>query len=148
MRVWDSGGLWIGRPSSTGSIVDATKGLRRELANADRKTLIAFCNWCIADRRFRSNPFKGIPKANQAADPRRQRRAMTEAELNRLLEVARRRPLLEVETVHKGKRKGETYGPKSANGSKNSGGNSASIYKALVLTGLRRNELGTLTVSQ
>ena len=50
-----------------------------------------------------------MPKANEAADPRRRRRAMTEAELVRLLDVARRRPLLDALTVRRGKRKGEAY---------------------------------------
>ena len=46
-----------------------------------------------------SNPFRGVPKADEKADPRRRRRSMTETELTRLLEVARRRPLAEALTV-------------------------------------------------
>jgi hypothetical protein len=53
-----------------------------------------------------TNSFRGILKANEAADPCR-RRAMTEAELVQLTDVARRRPLLDALTVHQGQRKGE-----------------------------------------
>jgi hypothetical protein len=54
--------------------------------------------------RLSSNPFKGVPKADEKADPRRRRRrrSMTEAELVRLLDVARRRPLLDALTVRRG----------------------------------------------
>ena len=48
-----------------------------------------------------------MPKADAKADRRRKRRALTEAELTRLLDVARRRPLLDAMTVRRGKRKGE-----------------------------------------
>jgi hypothetical protein len=55
------------------------------------------------------NPFGSVPKANEQADPRRHRRAMTEPELVKLLAAARERPLLEALTVRKGPRKGERY---------------------------------------
>jgi hypothetical protein len=73
--------------------------------NTHRAALIAFANWCARTGRLSTNPFNGVPKANEAADPRK-RRAMTEGELVRLLDVARRRPLLEAETVRRGKKKG------------------------------------------
>ena len=57
--------------------------------------------------RLTANPFKSVPKADQKADRRRQRRAMTAEELVRLLDVARRRPLLDAMTVRRGKRKGQ-----------------------------------------
>ena len=58
-------------------------------------------------RRLLSNPFADVPKADAKADRRRQRRALTEAELVKLLDVARRRPLVDAMTVRRGKRKGE-----------------------------------------
>jgi hypothetical protein len=78
--------------------------------NTHRASLIAFANWCADPSigRLSSNPFKGVPKADEKADPRRRRRSMTEAELVRLLDVARRRPLLDALTVRRGKRKGQT----------------------------------------
>src|SRR5262249_56421790 len=59
--------------------------------------------------RLTANPFRGIPKANEKADPRRQRRAMTEDELRRLLDVTRERPLLDALTVRRGPRQGQPY---------------------------------------
>ncbi|HMB02483.1 MAG TPA: hypothetical protein VKP69_01940, partial [Isosphaeraceae bacterium] len=67
---------------------ETLKGRSARSRNAHRTALVSFCNWCVAVGRLSTNPFKGVPKANEAADPRRRRRAMTEAELVQLLEVA------------------------------------------------------------
>src|SRR5262249_34524712 len=91
-----------------------------------------------------------VPKANEKADPRRQRRAMSEPELVRLLEVARERPLLEALTVRKGPRKGERYAnvrPEVRERLRRLGRERALIYKTLVLTGLRKGELASLAVA-
>ena len=110
-------------------------------------------NWCADPSigRLASNPFKGVPKADEKADPRRRRRAMTEAELVQLLDVARRRPLLDALTVRRGERKGEAYAnvrPEVRERLEAVGRERALIYKTLVLTGLRKSELATLTVAQ
>jgi len=63
--------------------------------NAHRDALVTFCNWCVETGRLTVNPFQRVPKANEKADPRRQRRSLTEAELSRLLIVACLRPLAE-----------------------------------------------------
>src|SRR5690606_19815479 len=73
----------------------------------------------------------------------------TESELVKLLEVARQRPLLEAMTVRRGKRKGQAGANLSAATRKRLeqlGLERALIYKMLVLTGLRKDELATLTV--
>ena len=118
--------------------------------NIDLTHLIAFGNWCVANARLTLNPFCGIPKANEA-ETRRRRRAMTEEELTRLLDVARHRPLLEALTVRRGKRKGETYA-KVRDATRHRlealGRERALIYKTLVLSGLRKGELTSLTVAQ
>ena len=101
--------------------------------------------------RLLANPFSKVPKADEKADPRRTRRAMTEAELIRLLDVARRRPLLDRMTVHRGTRQGEVYGrlrPEVQRRLERLGRERALIYKALVLTGLRKGELASITVGQ
>ena len=111
----------------------------------------AFCNWCVETGRLAGNPFDAVPKANEKADPRRQRRAMTEPELVKLLAVARERPLLEALTVRKGPRKGERYAdvrPEVRERLELLGRERALIYKTLVLTGLRKGELASLTVAQ
>jgi integrase len=130
---------------------ESTKGRSARSRNAHRTALVSFCNWCVSVGRLMTNPFKGIPKANETADPRRRRRAMTEDELSRLLDVARRRPILEAETVRRGKRKGEAYAnvrPRVRERLEAVGRERALIYKTLVLTGLRKNELATLAANQ
>ena len=44
--------------------------------NAHRAAMIAFCNWCADPTigRMISNPFRGVPKADEKADPRRPHR--------------------------------------------------------------------------
>jgi integrase len=120
--------------------------------NGFHAALMTFCNWCLsADGRMSSNPFARIPKANEETDPRRQRRAMTETELVKLLTVARERPYLDALTVWKGKRKGERYAkvrPEVRERLELVGHERALLYKTLVLTGLRKGELGSLTVAQ
>jgi integrase len=141
------------------SVVESwLNGRRRENAsartrNVDRTALISFGNWCTGKnvRRLDTNPFEDLPRANEKADPRRKRRAMTEADLVLLLDVARSRPLLDASTVRRGKRKGLTSAnvrPEVRQRLEALGRERALIYKALVLTGLRKNELATLTVAQ
>jgi integrase len=119
--------------------------------NSYLTALIAFGNWCADPNvgRMTGNPFARMGKANEKADCRRQRRSMTEPELVSLLDVARRRPLLDAMTVRKGKRKGEAYA-KLRDATKETldwlGRERALTYKTLVLTGLRRGELASLTI--
>src|SRR5262249_19128168 len=87
----------------------AAEGVGAKARNHYRAALVGFCNWCINTDRLTANPFDAIPKANEQADRRRLRRAMEESELVRLLDVARRRPLLDAMTVRRGKRRGEAY---------------------------------------
>jgi integrase len=127
------------------------EGMSARTRNAYRNAVVSFCNWCVATNRLAGNPFNAVPKANEEADPRRQRRAMTEAELTRLLAVARERPLIEALTVRKGPRKGERYAdvrPEVRERLELLGRERALIYKTLVLTGLRKKELASLTVGQ
>ncbi len=70
-------------------------GMAARTLNTRLAALSAFGNWCVAARRIVANPFVRPPKRDEKADPRRKRRAMTEAELVRLLRVARLRPLAE-----------------------------------------------------
>lgn len=85
--------------------------------NAYRETLVAFCSWCVSTGRLISNPFLAYPVANVAADPRRPRRAFTDAELRRLLRATK---------------------PRSAN--------RAFAYRVMALTGLRVGELRSLRI--
>lgn len=54
-----------------------------------------FLNWCISRDRLMINPLTKLDRADERSDRRRERRALTEAELSRLLIVARLRLLAE-----------------------------------------------------
>lgn len=121
--------------------------------NAYLMAVSAFCNWAVntSPPLMRTNPFAGIGKANEKADPRRRRRSMTEDELTRLLAAAASRPLADARTVRRGGRRGEQTAdlkPDTVARLELLGRERALIYKALVLTGLRKGELTTLTVGR
>ena len=129
----------------------AENGMSPARRNKYRSTWVAFCNWAIRAGRLLTNPLVTVAKADEAADVRRQRRAMTEAELVLLLDVARRRPLLDAATVRRGKDRGKPIcklRPETVARLELLGRERALIYKTLVLTGLRKGELETLAVGQ
>ncbi len=144
--------------------------------------LRSFCNWCVERDRLPFNPLAKLDRADERSDRRRQRRALTEAELSHLLIVARLRPLAEYgrETMTRestaeagrGKRKrgaSWTYKPltfdelNAAVGRAHErlkdnpefiaqqerlGQERELVYKLAVTTGLRKNELASLTIGQ
>lgn len=146
--------------------------------NDYRAAMVSFANWCCSGVRPRmlANPFSGVPKANEALDVRRKRRALTPEELERLVLVSRWRPLAEygrisIQSLVSGKephkRANWTKGPispdilsacvhvalKRATATTidrldNTGKQRALIVKTLALTGLRKGELASLTVGQ
>ncbi len=127
------------------------EGMSAGTMNQYRSAWVAFGNWCARNGRLLGNPLSVLPKADESADRRRTRRALTESELMRLLDVANRRPLLDRMTVYRGKRKGEVYAklrPEVQSRLERLGRERALIYKTLVLTGLRKGELASLTVGQ
>jgi integrase len=133
--------------------VQARNKMSARTRNSYLSSALAFCNWCVEAtvKRLAMNPFEGIPKANEKADPRRQRRAMTEEELVKLLAVARERPLNEALTVRRGPKCGERYANVRDDVRAlldHRGQERALIYKTLVLSGLRKGELASLTISQ
>jgi len=128
-------------------------GMGARTRNSYLVAAIAFANWCSepTNGRLPNNPFTRMAKLNEKADPRRRRRAMTEGELTRLLDVARRRPVLDASTVRRGERKGERYAnlrAETVERLERLGWERALTYKALVLSGLRKGELASLTVAQ
>jgi len=129
----------------------AEKKMSAGSRNGYREACVGFGNWCVRTRRLSSNPFASVPKANAKADCRRKRRALTEEELVKLLAVADRRPLLEAMTIRRGEKAGKPLA-KVRNQTKQRlerlGHERALIYKTLVLTGLRKAELASLTVGQ
>ena len=126
-------------------------GMSAGSRNGYRDAMVGFANWCVRTGRVISNPFAGVPKADAKADCRRKRRSMTEAELAQLLDHAHRRPLLDAATVRRGKHKSEAIAalrPETVARLDLLGRERALIYKTLVLTGLRLNELRSLTIGQ
>ncbi len=128
--------------------------------NGYRSACVAFGNWCAgkwgrlispSQKRLSGNPFAGVRKANERVDLRRQRRAMTEEELVRLIDATRRRPLLEAMTIRRGKDKGKAIAdvkPGARQRLELLGRERTLIYKALALAGLRKRELASLTVGR
>jgi integrase len=73
----------------------AEAGLSAATRNGYRESAVCFGNWCRRTNRLTQNAFADLPRADQNADRRHHRRALTEEELLRLLKVARLRPLAE-----------------------------------------------------
>lgn len=131
--------------------VQAENDMSAGTRNKYRATWVAFCNWAVRAGRLLRNPLDHVAKADEAADVRRQRRAMTEAELVELLDVARRRPLLDRATVRRGKNAGKPVAklrPETVARLNLLGWERALTYKTFLLTGLRKGELTTLAVGQ
>ncbi len=119
--------------------------------NYYRQSVVTFANWCVETGRLLAHDLDRVPKADEKVDPRRQRRALTEDELKRVLNVAATRPLADARTVRRGKRKGKAFAElrnETIARLHAVGRERALIYKTLVLTGLRANELRTLMVGQ
>lgn len=119
--------------------------------NGYRQACVTFINWCVRAGRLTHNPLLAVAVADQRADTRRQRRALTEEELARLLDAAQRRPLADALTVRRGKAKGKplaNLSPETREDLLRIGRERALIYKTLVLTGLRKGELASITVGQ
>lgn len=132
-------------------VAEAKSGRSARSRNAHRDALVSFCNWCIETNRLTANPFAKVAKADEKADPRRKRRALTEEDLIKLLDTARRRLVRDALLIRRGKRKGEEAAnirPEIRRQLESQGEERALLYKTLLLTGLRRGELASLTVKQ
>jgi len=126
-------------------------GMSAGTRNGYRGALMAFANWCARTGRIAANPLTHLVTADNRSDRRRTRRALTDDELMRLLDAARRRPLAEASTLQCGERRGQ-QGAKISGAYRERlerlGRERALIYKTLVLTGLRKGELASITVGQ
>ncbi|MCH7596861.1 MAG: site-specific integrase [Planctomycetes bacterium] len=160
-------------------VQQADAGLGAATRNSYREALVCFGNWCRRTHRLTQNPFADVPRADQNADRRHQRRALTVAELIRLLKVARLRPLAEqgrkiipvevkperpprsratwkrepldvdnIDAAMERARVGLKDNPDLIDQLDRTGHERALMYKTLVLTGLRKGELASLTLGQ
>jgi len=121
--------------------------------NMYRASWIAFCNWCCDpdQRRMNENPLNSVPVADERVDRRRERRALGVDDLMRFLEAARTRPLLDALTIRRGKNKGKPLAkvkPETRRQLERLGRERELIYRTLIFTGLRQNELASLTLGQ
>jgi integrase len=119
----------------------AREGRSSRSRNAYRIAASGFCSWLVDVSRIAANPFARLPKANEKADPRRPRRALTTDELGLLIHAAqnvRERPNLlpDDEDQPKGIRPAQRL----------SGHDRADLYAFLAGTGLRVNEVRQLQV--
>jgi len=142
--------------------------------NAKLATLTAWGNWLVESGRLTANPFTRLRKLDEDDDVRRQRRALTANEIDRLLTVARLRPVaqfgrpilriidhtrpaksratwkraeLTFDTIVDAADRGRAHmRPEAAEQFDRLGRERALIYRVLVTTGLRRGELAALTV--
>jgi integrase len=71
-------------------------GMTAANRNEYRKELIGFSNWCVRNCRMLANPFSNVERADTKNEKGRRRRALSAAELERLLYVVRWRPLAEL----------------------------------------------------
>jgi integrase len=151
-------------------------GMGARTRNMHRSAIVAFCNWCVETDRLAANPLGKLCKADEHSDRRRNRRALTESEIGRLFKAARLRPVAELgrESVPKpeNERRGRSTWSKAEltfellEDAYRRGCNLLSdqprrlaqlellgrerelIYTMLVLTGLRKGELASLTIGQ
>jgi len=145
-----------------GEQVSGERKMSASVHNGFVQIWISFGNWLTGKRihgkrttmkgevKFLNNPFDGMGKLDEKADPKRKARALTDDELGRLLEAARKRPIDDAMTIRKGPNKGKTLAKVSDERKSELlqlGKERALIYKTAILTGLRLNELRTLIIS-
>ncbi len=127
------------------------EGMSPATRNGYREAWVAFGNWCVRTGRMNENPLQCVQEASIRGDRRRQRRSLTEDELKRLLVATQERPLMDAMMIRRGPDKGKQLvrlSDSTRERLQRLGRERALIYKTLVLTGLRRNELASLTVGQ
>lgn len=159
---------------------DGTRVMSAGTINTHLTAACAFGNWCVESRRAIANPFARLDKRNERGNRVRQRRALTEDELRRLLKVAKLRSLAEygretvrlnnanppadnrtrrtwtkaplthdtLDAVAERGRRALAKRPDFIAGLDRAGRERGLIYKTLVLTGLRKGELASLTIGQ
>jgi integrase len=103
---------------------EAENGIGHRTYNHYLQSIDGFLNWCVTTQRLLRNPLLGTERLNCEVDVRRQRRALTAAEVAKLIQAAR-----------KSTDKVQRY----------TGEQRARIYELAYMTGLRRGELGSLT---
>ena len=152
-----------------------SEGIAPRTRNSYLQAVRSFCRWCIENSRLSEDPTARIDKLNEKVDIRRNRRSLTPNEIERLLYVARWRPIAEkgrisiskdpnerrskrdtwqleslsYETIDDALKRAEACLEKDSDQYLRLdlvGQERALIYKTMILTGLRRGELASLTI--
>lgn len=126
-----------------------SRPLSARTINMHRAALVAFCNWCVTSGRLTAHPLAGLGKAEES-EPARKRRPLTDDEIARLLKAAQERPLQDALTIRRGQNKGKPLAKisdRQRQRLERLGQERALVYKFMMLTGLRRGEVASLTVS-
>ena len=109
----------------------------------------SFTKWAVTYRRAKDDPLVGLKALERKAiDPAHPRRALSMAEIGRLLEAAERRPLLEVQMIRLGPNKGKPLANvdrRTKARARRKGRERRLVYLLAAWTGLRRNEIRQLT---
>ncbi len=152
------------------------EGMAGRTRNTHRAAIVAFCNWCVESGRLSFNPLARLHKADEHGDRRRNRRALTEDEITSLLRAAELRPIAELGRESVAKSDGEKSGrstwtkaeltfdtldaayqrgldlladqPDRIDTLMFVGRQRALMYRMMICTGLRKNELASITVGQ
>ena len=126
----------------------ASEPISARTINMHRAAIVAFCNWCVTEDRLAANPLGDLLSAEEA-EPTRKRRPLNEDEIARLLDAAQNRPLRDAQTIRLGKNKGKLLakvGAAERRRLERRGCERALVYKFMMLTGLRRGEVASLTI--
>lgn len=104
--------------------------------------------WAVTFRRIKDDPLAGLRVTERRAiEPAHPRRALRAGEIARLLDAARRRPLLELQTIRRGPMAGEQAAevkPGTKAKAIKKGRERRLVYLLAVWTGLRRGEIRQL----
>jgi integrase len=126
-------------------------GMGAKTRNNYREAILCFANWAVDNKSLAVNPFIKVPKAKEALDRRHERRALTMTEILRLLKAAEERPLYELTLIRVGKRKGKNEAKvreEVKEQAKLLGLERKLVYATLIYTGLRKEELASITIGQ
>ncbi len=99
-------------------------GIGHRTCNHYLQAFESFCNWCVVTKRLIASPMVGVERLNTATDVRHKRRALSADEIGLLVASAR----------VSGRRIQEFTGEQRAR-----------IYTLSYMTGLRKNEIASLT---
>jgi len=134
---------WLNQKTKSGTGASTRNGYQKAINN--------FCNWAVKNNCLVANPFLRVPMARESTDRRHERRALSVAEIAKLLQAAFDRPLHDAMEVKRGWSKSvpKKEVPDSVKTEAELVGVERKLlYATLIYTGLRKSELASITVGQ